>query len=190
MKQYRIKTEQEFIDEFGSEWRKKVTCIWISPDMDYLFGKSINRNNHQHVDNWIITPKMITSKPNPDSSKLNAAIKAEAPKGEVIDVDTLSVPKFGEWISVEDRLPESKTEILVGFFNEFGKWRTLKAIRLEKHQMEADYFNGDTDVDENGNEYWPEGWYEWNEHEETHWKIPIVTHWMPLPTPPTNPTEE
>ena len=32
---------------------------------------------------------------------------------------------------------------------------------------------------------WPEGWYEWNEHEEVHWFVSDeVTHWMPIPPPP------
>ena len=32
--------------------------------------------------------------------------------------------------------------------------------------------------------YWPEGWYEWNRHEETHWRVgETVTHWMALPLP-------
>jgi len=25
--------------------------------------------------------------------------------------------------------------------------------------------------------FWPEGWYEWNEQEETHWKIPEEVPW-------------
>ena len=38
-------------------------------------------------------------------------------------------------------------------------------------------------LDEGG--YWPEGWYESNEHEETSWCVDeTVTHWMPLPAPP------
>jgi hypothetical protein len=33
--------------------------------------------------------------------------------------------------------------------------------------------------------YWPEGWYEWNEYEETHWALDSApSHWQPLPDLP------
>ena len=33
--------------------------------------------------------------------------------------------------------------------------------------------------------YWPQGWYEWNDQDDTHWMIvDQVTHWMPLPSGP------
>lgn len=37
--------------------------------------------------------------------------------------------------------------------------------------------------------YLPEGWYESNEHEDTHWHVSgdfEITHWMPLPAPPSS----
>ncbi len=41
---YRIKTEREFEQEFGMNWREEVSLHWISPNMDYLFGKYILEN--------------------------------------------------------------------------------------------------------------------------------------------------
>ena len=41
MIKYRFKTEQEFIDEFGTEWKYKTS--WNNKDgMDYLLGTQIN----------------------------------------------------------------------------------------------------------------------------------------------------
>ena len=37
--------------------------------------------------------------------------------------------------------------------------------------------------------YWPEGWYEWNSKDETHWILSgkeEPTHWMVLPILPSN----
>jgi hypothetical protein len=47
-------------------------------------------------------------------------------------------------------------------------------------------YDGDQDYNEIEDKYyWPEGWYEWNDCEETHWMINAkITHWMPLPEPP------
>ena len=85
MEQFRIKTESEFVAEFGSEWRKEV--FW-NPDgkMDHLFAKAITDalalnvtlkgksksqsdyliNPDTDQDNyWTIYPTMITSLPLP-----------------------------------------------------------------------------------------------------------------------------
>ena len=35
---YRFKTQEEFEEEFGSDWRNIVRYNWASPRMDYLFG--------------------------------------------------------------------------------------------------------------------------------------------------------
>jgi hypothetical protein len=57
-----------------------------------------------------------------------------------------------------------------------------------KTLSEEDYgeFLTDPDYDEaTDTTYWPEGWYECNENEETHWQVhEEVTHWMPLPEVP------
>ena len=64
MIKHRIKTEQEFLIEFGTNWVNKV--IWNPVgDMDYLFGMEIDTPINIedyficHIDNWYINNKMI-----------------------------------------------------------------------------------------------------------------------------------
>jgi hypothetical protein len=48
---YRFKTEQEFINEFGSDWRKKTDWSGPSPTgMDVLFGQIIDRQYNSKID--------------------------------------------------------------------------------------------------------------------------------------------
>jgi hypothetical protein len=40
---WRFKTEEEFIKDFGPNWREYVACRWdLEGNMDYLFGKIIS----------------------------------------------------------------------------------------------------------------------------------------------------
>jgi hypothetical protein len=61
----------------------------------------------------------------------------------------------------------------------------LREEWIPKHFAEddGDSYQGDADYcGEQDNYYWPEGWYEWNFYEETHWVVEgKVTHWMCLP---------
>jgi hypothetical protein len=74
IKKYRFKTEQEFINEFGENFRYKTKLYstktkefifsnhcWIS-SMDYLFGKPYNNieNSLPNVDNCGISSFMLT----------------------------------------------------------------------------------------------------------------------------------
>jgi hypothetical protein len=74
IKKYRFKTEQEFIDEFGKDFRNKfelyniktnkfivVHDCWVS-SMDYLFGKPYNKVDIflPKADNYYICEFMIT----------------------------------------------------------------------------------------------------------------------------------
>lgn len=42
---WRVKTEQEFIDEFGDDWRRSLSWLRGSDNMDYLFGKPVTNPN-------------------------------------------------------------------------------------------------------------------------------------------------
>lgn len=44
---YRIKTEEEFIREFGIGWKQKYH--WWSDEMDYLFGKELSKEDYQQL---------------------------------------------------------------------------------------------------------------------------------------------
>lgn len=58
----RFKTEQEFIKEFGEDWRKIVG--WTTPNnMDYLFGQYYN---DKVIYYYTIIPNMLTTDPLPN----------------------------------------------------------------------------------------------------------------------------
>ena len=96
---------------------------------------------------------------------------------------------MGEWIKVEERLPENCNGVFIFGKNDFGKKRTAKALYARKYELEANdeaidsgFFEYNEDEDES---YVPEGWYEDNSCSETNYAIDFcVTHWMPLPEPP------
>jgi hypothetical protein len=47
----RIKTEQEFIREFGPKWTIHEAGVvdWLKPNMDYLFGKPVSRETAKFI---------------------------------------------------------------------------------------------------------------------------------------------
>lgn len=44
-----IKTEEDFISEFGEDWRNTIEYKWVSPEMDYLFGLGISKADHSKI---------------------------------------------------------------------------------------------------------------------------------------------
>lgn len=66
MIKYRFKTKEEFIKEYGDNWRDEVECSWTE-SMDYLFGltkSQLNLLDSQtivNVDGWNISRDMITT---------------------------------------------------------------------------------------------------------------------------------
>ena len=86
------------------------------------------------------------------------------------------------WISVDERLPEPGNPVLL----DIGKKYPIRALWAAKNTVRVG-----TDVDDWGeydeetDEYYcPEGWYEWNEHEEVHWAVSETPRaWSELPQP-------
>jgi hypothetical protein len=98
-----------------------------------------------------------------------------------------------QWISVEAQLPESERTVLAYYLNSHGKGRRVRAEYIAaKTKCADDGWDSDSpaDYDEATDQYyWPAGWYEVidNWDDLTHMVIHEgeVTHWMPLPSPPT-----
>jgi len=95
-----------------------------------------------------------------------------------------------EWISVDERMPKPGAYVLAVFRYPRGKQRVIRAMHAPRHTLSEDdwgeFLHDGGDYDEaTDTAYWPEGWYECNENEETHWQVhEEVTHWMPLPDAP------
>lgn len=86
----------------------------------------------------------------------------------------------GGWIALPGALPETGVPVLL----DIGKKYPIRAMWAAKHTVEA--ADDDTDwgeYDEATETYYcPEGWYEWNEHEDTNWRVTAAPRaWAPLP---------
>ena len=106
--------------------------------------------------------------------------------GELAALKSGDVVMVPNWIPVADRLPKGGYPVLVAC----GK-KIIRAAHAGKFELDEEnwgWFNGGEGGDyneANDTYYWPEGWYEWNEFEETHWQVESdPTHWMPLPAAP------
>jgi hypothetical protein len=95
------------------------------------------------------------------------------------------------WVSVEDRLPEPGKPVLL----DIGKKHPIRAMWVAKYTLPVglEDDSGFGEYDEEKDEWFcPEGWYEWNQHEETHWFVDEATRaWCELPQalPPAPSTE-
>jgi hypothetical protein len=91
----------------------------------------------------------------------------------------------GGWIVVADRLPVPGEPVLL----DIGKKFPIRAMWAAKHTVEShdEADPGWCDYDEATDTYYcPEGWYEWNEHEEVHWFVSETPRaWCSLPPSPT-----
>lgn len=79
------------------------------------------------------------------------------------------------WQPIETAPKDGRT-ILLGRFNELGKWRTMRGKWCSKGVIKSEWENVDCD----------EGWYETsveNEDIPNCW-FTAPSHWMPLPKPP------
>ncbi|WP_339306493.1 DUF551 domain-containing protein [Paenibacillus sp. FSL R5-0519] len=96
------------------------------------------------------------------------------------------------WISVNDKLPETKQRVLVRFETTFKDKQIAHATIADyiapRSVLEEDYMDEQYatygDYDEENDCYWTEaGWYESSHEADVNWKLnEEVTHWMPLPS--------
>ena len=86
----------------------------------------------------------------------------------------------GGWTRLPGALPEPGTPVLL----DIGKKYPIRAMWAAKHTVQA--ADDDTDwgeyVEADDMYYAPEGWYEWNQCEDNHWRVPETPRaWLPLP---------
>ena len=112
----------------------------------------------------------------------------QSPSFDAADMATAAAQGFRDgvasvsagWIRVDERLPEPGTPVLL----DIGKKYPIRAMWAAKHTVQA--ADDDTDwgeyVEEDDMYYAPEGWYEWNQCEDNHWRVTETPRaWMPLP---------
>ncbi len=87
------------------------------------------------------------------------------------------------WIAADIK-PPAEMAVLVS-----NGHSALRAMWVPKHSREdVGNFQGESEyAEDEDTAYWPEGWYEWNHCEETHWQLTgddTPTHWAFLPKAP------
>ena len=122
-----------------------------------------------------------------NSRSLSATITTKLEKGKSFErpMPLYSHPSppegmVGVWTALPGALPEPGVPVLL----DIGKKYPIRALWAAKHTVEA--ADDDTDwaeYDEATETYYcPEGWYEWNEHEEIHWAVTETPRaWAPIP---------
>ena len=84
------------------------------------------------------------------------------------------------WTKLPGQLPEPGMPVLL----DIGKKYPIRAMWAAKHTVQA--ADDDTDwgeyVEADDMYYAPEGWYEWNQCEDNHWRVTETPRaWLPLP---------
>lgn len=88
-----------------------------------------------------------------------------------------------DWILSSERKPEKHLPVFA-----FNGQLVIRAMWVPAYTIDCDDkdFDGDPVYGKEQDAYfWPEGWYEWNSTDETHWLLyEEITHWMPMPDKP------
>ena len=134
--------------------------------------------------------------PNDELIRMWEADKGNKPTDDISDLHKWAAARIAEleewerWIPISDGPPENIRPVLVRARNKKGECFVLRAAYAHKRELEIDsddYADGFADHDEdNGIDYCPEGWYEWNYTDEVHYYLGHleITHWRELPAPP------
>lgn len=95
-----------------------------------------------------------------------------------------------DWVKCSDQMPPAGVPVLafVPSYIGGGKSRRIRAHYAPPKTLEQHWECDCGEYDEETDKYYcEEGWYETNEYEDVHWAVvDDVTHWMPLPEPPSN----
>lgn len=110
-------------------------------------------------------------------------IKTDYSRRAALAAAPASSKEYVEWVPVTERLPEPGIPVLL----DIGAKYPIRAVWVAKFTTVAtDNYAEWGEYDKDTDEYYdPEGWYEWNQTDETHWAVlSVPIHWMPLPAPP------
>lgn len=110
--------------------------------------------------------------------KYHATIHKPVPAGTKLYAAPQPAVAAG-WVKLPGQLPEPGKPVLL----DIGKKFPIRAMWAPKFTLPTD---GDVDYgeyDEATDDYYcHEGWYEWNEHEDTNWAVSATPRaWAPLP---------
>ena len=129
-----------------------------------------------------------------DAEHEAARAKRVHPGTDFKRVEYYTAPPPPQWISVEERLPESGEHVLAYYTNSFNKGRRIRAEYVAAMIREVDWDMADPDTqcvehDEQSDcFYLTAGWYElmdnWDEYSSIAVVEGVVSHWMPLPKGP------
>ena len=113
------------------------------------------------------------------------AVGAGGVSGPLMGIAAPPTAQAEGWTKLPGQLPEPGMPVLL----DIGKEYPIRAMWAAKHTVQA--ADDDTDwgeyVEEDDMYYAPEGWYEWNQCEDNHWRVTETPRaWMPLPPPPTS----
>lgn len=108
------------------------------------------------------------------------AIGAGGVSGPLMGIAAPPTAQSEWWTKLPGQLPEPGMPVLL----DIGKKYPIRAMWAAKRTVQA--ADDDTDwgeyVEEDDMYYAPEGWYEWNQCEENHWRVTETPRaWMPLP---------
>ena len=109
-----------------------------------------------------------------------AAVGAGGVSGPLVGRAAPPTAQAEGWTKLPGQLPEPGMPVLL----DIGKEYPIRAMWAAKHTVQA--ADDDTDwgeyVEEDDMYYAPEGWYEWNQCEDNHWRVTETPRaWMPLP---------
>ena len=108
------------------------------------------------------------------------AVGAGGVSGPLMGIAAPPTAQAEGWTKLPGQLPEPGMPVLL----DIGKKYPIRAMWAAKHTVQA--ADDDTDwgeyVEEDDMYYAPEGWYEWNQCEDNHWRVTETPRaWMPLP---------
>ena len=108
------------------------------------------------------------------------AVGAGGVSGPLMGIAAPPTAQAEGWTKLPGQLPEPGMPVLL----DIGKKYPIRAMWAAKHTVQA--ADDDTDcggyVEEDDMYYAPEGWYEWNQCEDNHWRVTETPRaWLPLP---------